>query len=71
MGYFWSPYLEIAMAIGIFLLIICAPSHFRARNTGTMLYICWGASGNFVYMLNKLIWYNHARNIAPIWCDIC
>ena len=71
MGYFWSPYLEIAIVIGLILLAISAPSHFRARNTGTVLLICWAFTGNLVILVNKLIWHDHARNIAPLWCDIC
>ena len=70
MGYFWSPYLEIAMASSLVLLALAAPAHFRARNTGSILYICWAALGNLVFLVNKLVWSDHVRNIAPIWCDI-
>jgi pheromone a factor receptor len=71
MGYFYSPAYEIVIVFGLLLLALSAPSHFRARNTGTILYICWTALGNLLALINKLIWHDHVRNIAPVWCDIC
>jgi hypothetical protein len=69
MGYFYSPYHEIFTAIALVLLALAAPSHLRARNTGTMLYICW-VFGNLFILINRIIWHDHIRNIAPAWCDI-
>lgn len=69
MGYFYSPYYEVALAIALVLLALVAPSHFSSRNTGTILYICWVFLGNLVVLINKLVWSDHVRNIAPAWCD--
>jgi pheromone a factor receptor len=68
--YFFAPYYEVIVALGLVLLALAAPEHFRARNTGTILYICWTALGTSIILINKLIWHDHVRNIAPIWCDI-
>ena len=68
--YFWSPYFEVALVLALVLFALTAPSHFSARNTGTILFICWGFLANLIILINKLVWSDHARNIAPIWCDI-
>jgi len=71
MSYFYSPWHEIVIAFGLVLLALAAPLHFRARNTGTILYICWVFTANLFVLINRIIWHDHVRNIAPIWCDIC
>jgi hypothetical protein len=71
MGYFYSPWHEIVMGLGLVLLALAAPSHFSARNTGTILFICWVFTANLIVLINRIIWHDHVRNIAPIWCDIC
>jgi len=71
MGYFNSPYHEIVVALGLVLLAMAAPSHIKARNTGTMLYIFWVFLANLLVLINRIIWNDHVRNIAPVWCDIC
>ena len=68
--YFHSPYHEIAMAFALVLLALAAPSHFGARNTGTILYICWVFLANLIFLINRIVWHDHVLNIAPIWCDI-
>ncbi len=70
MRYFYSPYYEVALAIALVLLALAAPSHFSRRNTGTILYICWVFLGNLIVLINKLVWPDHVRNLAPVWCDI-
>ena len=70
MGYFYSPYYEVALAFALVLLALAAPSHFSSRNTGTILYICWVFLGTLITLINKLIWSDNVRNIAPVWCDI-
>ena len=71
MSYFYSPWHEIIVALGLVLIAVAAPSHFRARNIGIILYISWIFTGNLILFTNRLIWRDHFRNIAPIWCDIC
>ena len=70
MGYFYSPYHEIALGLALVLITISAPPHFRARNTGTILYIFWIFTTNLIFLINRIIWHDHVRNVAPIWCDI-
>ena len=70
MYYFFSPYYEVALVLALVLLALAAPSQFTARNTGTILYICWVFLGNLISLINKLVWPDHARNIAPVLCDI-
>ena len=70
MYYFFSPYYEVVVVIGLVLLALVAPSQFTARNTGTILYICWVFLGNLIVLINKLVWPDHALNIAPVLCDI-
>ena len=70
MYYFFSPYYEVALVLALVLLVLVAPSQFTARNTGTILYIGWVFLGNLITLINKLVWNDHARNVAPVWCDI-
>ena len=70
MGYFYSPYYEVALAFALVLLALAAPSHFSKRNIGTILYICWVFLGNLITLINKLVWPDHVRNLAPVWCEI-
>jgi pheromone a factor receptor len=71
MAYFYSPYYEVITFIALILLLSAAPSHVRARNTGTLLYIFWVGIGTLVVLINKIVWRDHTLNIAPVWCDIC
>ena len=70
MGYFYSPYYEVALVFALVLLVLAAPLHFSTRNTGTILYICWVFLANLITLINKLIWPDHVRNVAPALCDI-
>ena len=45
--------------------------HIRAQNTGTILYTCQVFTANSIALINRIIWHDHFRNIAPIWCGIC
>ena len=70
MYYYFSPYYEVALALALVLLALVAPSQFTARNTGNILFIGWVFFGNLITLINKLVWSDHAHNVAPLWCDI-
>jgi len=70
-GLLYSPWPEIVIAFGLVLLALAAPLHFRTRNTSTILYICWVFTAKLIVLINRIIWHDHVRSSAPIWCDIC
>ena len=41
-----------------------------ARNIGCILYAAWIAVLCLTSFINDIVWRDHARNIAPIWCEI-
>ncbi|KAG9092746.1 a-factor receptor [Ceratobasidium sp. UAMH 11750] len=58
-------------ALSIFLVLLPSPSHIKARNTGTLLYIGWTVVGNTIFLVNSIIWNgNFETDPAPVWCDI-
>ncbi|KAG8793269.1 a-factor receptor [Ceratobasidium sp. 428] len=60
-----------ACALSIFLVLLPSPWHWKARNTGTLLYIGWTVVGNVIFMVNSIIWNgNFETDPVPVWCDI-
>jgi pheromone a factor receptor len=57
-------------AISIILVILPSPWHWKSRNIGTLLYIGWVLLANLVYLVNSIVWWSSAENVAPVWCDI-
>ena len=47
------------------------PTCALARYIGCILYAMWIFLLCSTSFVNNLLWRDHARNIAPIWCDIC
>ncbi|KAF6745546.1 GPCR fungal pheromone mating factor, partial [Ephemerocybe angulata] len=46
------------------------PWHIQAGNSGTCAYMIWTALSCLNSFVTRLVWKDHARNIAPVWCDI-
>ncbi|KAG9124469.1 a-factor receptor [Ceratobasidium sp. 392] len=58
-------------ALSIFLVLLPSPWHWKARNTGTLLYIFWTVVGNIIFLVNSIIWNgNFETDPVPVWCDI-
>jgi len=58
-------------ALSIFLVLLPSPSHIKAKNTGTLLYIGWTVIGNTIFLVNSIIWNgNFQTDPVPVWCDI-
>ncbi|KAF8597848.1 STE3-domain-containing protein [Ceratobasidium sp. AG-I] len=65
-----EPGFPVLCALAIIAVLLPLPWHWKARNTGTLLYIGWTLVGNIVFMVNSLVWAGNLKNPAPIWCDI-
>jgi pheromone a factor receptor len=63
--------LPVVTTIAIILLLLAGSAQWRARNLGTLLNIGWTLAGNLSFLLNTLIWRDHSRDAAPVFCDIC
>jgi pheromone a factor receptor len=56
--------------LAIILVLIPAPWHYKARNSGTLIFIFWEVLANLVFMINGIVWAGNLRNPVPVWCDI-
>ncbi|QRV82261.1 STE3-type pheromone receptor [Ceratobasidium sp. AG-Ba] len=56
--------------LSIVLLLLPSPWHWKARNTGTLLYIGWAVTGNFIFMVNSIIWNGNYEKELHGWCDV-
>ncbi|KAG8719611.1 a-factor receptor [Ceratobasidium sp. 395] len=65
-----DPVFPVFCALGIVLCLLPLPWHWKARNTGTLLYLGWTITGCVIYFVNSLVWAGNLRNPAPVWCDI-
>ena len=65
------PIFPVGAFIGVFLVLIPALWHWRARNVPTVSLIMWLFTLNVVYGVNSLIWSDNIRDKAPMWCNIC
>ncbi|ADV24257.1 Pheromone receptor STE3p, putative [Cryptococcus gattii WM276] len=63
--------LVIFSGIGILLVLLPLPLHWRARNAGTLLLITWLFIANVIFFVNGIVWWNsYDLPSSPIWCDI-
>lgn len=63
--------LVIFSGIGILLVLLPLPLHWRARNAGTLLLIAWLFISNFIFFVDGIVWWNsYDLPPSPIWCDI-
>ncbi|TFY78497.1 hypothetical protein EWM64_g5515 [Hericium alpestre] len=62
------------LPVGAFLaasaVLLPLPWHWRARNVPTLSIIAWLFVSNLIYGVNTSVWFDNARIIAPVWCDI-
>jgi hypothetical protein len=65
-----APAYPVFSALSIVLVLLPLPWHWKARNTGTLLYIAWTVVGNLVFTINTIVWAGSFEDYAPIWCDI-
>jgi len=65
-----DPVFPIFASLAIVLCLIPSPWHYKARNSGTLIYIFWIVLGNLVFMVNHIVWAGNLRNPVPVWCDI-
>ncbi|KAG8687519.1 a-factor receptor [Ceratobasidium sp. 423] len=64
------PVLPICNALAIVLVLLPVSWHWKAKNTGTLLYIGWTVLGNLNFMINTIVWRGSYEDLAPHWCDI-
>ena len=57
-------------AVGMTVMILPLPWHWRAKNVATLALIFWLFIENFFVFVNALIWADNYKDVAPIWCDI-
>ncbi|KEP48356.1 pheromone receptor [Rhizoctonia solani 123E] len=62
--------LPIASALAIVCVLLPVSWHWKARNTGTLLYIGWTVVANLNVMINSIIWKDTWEDLAPAWCSI-
>lgn len=66
------PAYPVVCGLSTCLVLLPLPWHWKARNTGTLLYIGWTVLGNLVFLVNTIVWHGQIRyDPAPVWCDIC
>jgi pheromone a factor receptor len=63
--------IPVGAAIAALLILIPLPSQIRVRNVPLIVLITSTFIINIILIVNSLLWAGHARDIAPIWCDIC
>ncbi|CUA75780.1 Pheromone B alpha 3 receptor [Schizophyllum commune H4-8] [Rhizoctonia solani] len=62
--------LPIACALAIVCVLLPVSWHWKAKNTGTLLYIGWTVVANLNLMINSIVWRGRTEDLAPAWCSI-
>jgi hypothetical protein len=65
------PEIPVGAAIAALLILIPLPSQIRVRNVALIVLITYTFIIDIILIVNSLLWAGHARDIAPVWCDIC
>jgi len=65
-----NPELPIATGVAALLILVALPAKFRVRNIALLALIVNCFFINLLSCINTLVWADHARDIAPVWCDI-
>ena len=62
--------LRIATGIAALVILVPLPAKIRAGNLAllTMIGNCFLI--NLIHCINAVVWVDHARDVAPVWCDI-
>ncbi|TEB23044.1 putative transmembrane pheromone receptor [Coprinellus micaceus] len=64
------PLFPIFSFLAFLLSLVPLPWHIQAWNSGTCAYMIWTAVACLNSFINSIVWRDHARDIAPVWCDI-
>ncbi|KAI0078435.1 STE3-domain-containing protein [Panus rudis PR-1116 ss-1] len=64
-------FMAAASLIGGLLVLIPLTWFLQAWNVGCVLYIFWTSLVCILQFVNNMIWRDNARNVSPIFCDIC
>ncbi|KDN45777.1 hypothetical protein RSAG8_04610, partial [Rhizoctonia solani AG-8 WAC10335] len=62
--------IPIASALAIVCVLLPVSWHWKAKNTGTLLYIGWTVVANLNIMINTIVWRDSFVDYAPAWCSI-
>ncbi|RXW17912.1 hypothetical protein EST38_g7942 [Candolleomyces aberdarensis] len=66
----WHPELPFFAFLSAVLVLIPLPWHWQARNVATLSMIFWLFVVSLIYGINTIVWRGHARDVAPVYCDI-
>ncbi|CAE6435196.1 unnamed protein product [Rhizoctonia solani] len=64
------PALTICNALAIISVLLPISWHWKAKNTGTLIYIGWIVVANLNVMINTIVWRGTWEDLAPAWCTI-
>ncbi|CAE7159125.1 unnamed protein product, partial [Rhizoctonia solani] len=62
--------LPVACGFAIVCVLLPVSWHWKAKNTGTLLYIGWTVVANLNLMINSILWKDSVEDFAPAWCTI-
>ncbi|KAG8682528.1 a-factor receptor, partial [Ceratobasidium sp. 394] len=65
-----DPVFPVFCAVGIALCLLPLPWHWKARNTGTLLYVGWTIIGCVIFLVNSIVWAGNLGDHSPVWCYI-
>ncbi|KAK7036238.1 fungal pheromone STE3G-protein-coupled receptor [Favolaschia claudopus] len=61
---------QAAPFVGLVLILLTLPHHWRVKNIATLSIIAWLSAYNLIFGVNAIIWDGNFENRAPVWCDI-
>jgi pheromone a factor receptor len=64
-----NPELPITTGVAALLILLPLPAKLRLRNIALLVLIANCFFINLFSCINALLWADHARDVAPIWCD--
>ncbi|ODO03101.1 hypothetical protein I350_05946 [Cryptococcus amylolentus CBS 6273] len=63
--------LIVFSGLGIILILLPLPLHWRARNAGTLILISWLFIANLIFFVDGILWWdNYDLPSSRVWCDI-
>ncbi|KAG8806038.1 a-factor receptor [Serendipita sp. 399] len=65
-----QPYNHILYGLAFLAVLIPAPIHFKSRNTGLILFICWLLAAELIFFINSFIWKGNVNDPIPYYCDV-
>ncbi|KAL1742319.1 pheromone B alpha 2 receptor [Schizophyllum fasciatum] len=64
------PAFPIFAFLGIVCCMVPLPWHLQSWNSGTCFLMIWTAVACLNMFINAVVWKDHSRNVAPVWCEI-